>query len=186
MTKTYSISREIGIDAGHRVSTHGSVCANLHGHRYRILAHVVAIEVQTQGVQAAMVVDFGFLKHLMKTRIDHVCDHGMIMYAEDPWLPNLLSSGISLDEIKQKLAAAPHVAIDEIPGVQTKLCVVPFVPTAEKLAEWWFGELAEDVVKLSHDCARLHAVEVWETPNCQATFSPGGAVEELLRGRGVG
>ena len=183
MTRTYAISREIGIDAGHRVSTHGSMCANLHGHRYRILAHVVALEVQSQGVQSAMVVDFGFLKELMMARINRVCDHGMIMCVDDPWLARLLSPGVSLPEIKQQLTTARFVLVPEVAGEQTRLCIVPFIPTAEKLAEWWFAEMADEVITLSQGLARLDAVEVWETPNCRAVFSPGDAIAQLLQAK---
>ena len=35
----FIVRRQIGIDAGHRVMTHGSKCRNMHGHRYTIEAH---------------------------------------------------------------------------------------------------------------------------------------------------
>ncbi len=61
----YTMSREIGIDAGHRVPTHGSKCKNLHGHRYTIQAICKAGFLQSEGEQKAMVIDFGFLKEEM-------------------------------------------------------------------------------------------------------------------------
>ncbi|MEE8246777.1 MAG: 6-carboxytetrahydropterin synthase, partial [Alphaproteobacteria bacterium] len=35
---TYTVTRRLEIDAGHRVMTHGSKCRHLHGHRYVVEA----------------------------------------------------------------------------------------------------------------------------------------------------
>ncbi len=55
----YSVTRRISIDAAHRVSTHGSKCRNLHGHRYMIEATCVARAglLHEDGEQTDMVAD---------------------------------------------------------------------------------------------------------------------------------
>jgi 6-pyruvoyltetrahydropterin/6-carboxytetrahydropterin synthase len=169
---TFTISREIGIDMGHRVPTHGSKCHNLHGHRYRIIATCIAAAVATAGEQKDMVLDFGFLKDVMMQRIDAICDHGMVLWVNDPWLDRFLVKE-NLQHISQLLdRGAKHVFIPEVRDVQTKLCVVPFVPTAERLSQWWYDLMQEDVMKRSNGIAILEKVEVFETPNCSAVFIP--------------
>ncbi len=175
MADTYTITRSIGIDMGHRVFTHGSKCANIHGHRYEITAVCRATKLHKEGVQSDMVLDFGFLKGLMIDHIDYTCDHGMCLSVDDPWLDKFLHHE-NVTHLKQQLSgikAQPHVLIHGIPGTQTKLVVVPFIPTAERLAEWWFGLMELEVDKCSRGLAQLQSIEVWETPNCSASFTPG-------------
>ena len=61
----YTVARQIGIDAGHRIQTHGSKCRHLHGHRYLIEAVCEAGHLHQGGEQTDMVLDFGFLKEEM-------------------------------------------------------------------------------------------------------------------------
>lgn len=175
MSALYRITREISIDAGHRVPTHGSKCANLHGHRYRIIAHCISAKLHSGGEQKDMVLDFGFLKDVMMVRIDTPCDHGMTLWIGDPMLPRLLQvEQVKHLEQRLSLPGATHCLLPGVTGGQTKLCVVPFIPTAEKLAEWWFHEMEADVIKQSRGLAALEKVEVFETPNCSAVFTPPG------------
>ncbi len=161
MSKEFEITREIGIDAGHRVTYHGSKCRNLHGHRYTIQA-TCAGPLFPSGEQEGMVLDFGFLKDEMMRRIDVPCDHGMILWWKDPLLSSLIP-GLSPAMCDQSRAA-------EAVGVCGKLYIVPFVPTAEHLAKHWFEVLAPEIVIRSEDRARLKRVRVLETPNCWADY----------------
>lgn len=180
----YKITRSIGIDAGHRVPTHGSKCANLHGHRYTIEAVCEATNtLQQEGVQKDMVLDFGFLKDIMMQQIDRLCDHGFILHVEDPWAHKLLHYEDNIErrkmwnEFLSKLRPlAPSVTDYYFQhgnrGNPSKVLVVPFIPTAEKLAEFWYYLMRKDVQTQSEGHADLHSVIVHETPNCYATFGP--------------
>ncbi len=165
----YTITREIGIDAGHRVMTHGSKCRNLHGHRYKIQATCIANELHTEGEQTDMVLDFGFLKEEMMNEIDSPCDHGFIFCIDDPWLANFLDyeSRRAARTVIKRGGCCPISADHSEMG---KLYVVPFIPTAEKLAEHWFMRLAPRVAERSGAKASLLRMCVWETPNCYAEF----------------
>lgn len=142
--ETFRITREIGIDAAHRVPTHGSKCRNVHGHRYTIQATCEG-SLKSTGEEAGMVLDFGFLKDEMMATIDGPCDHAAIFWEEDELLPLLRD-------------------------VCSKLQVIPFIPTAENLARYWFELLAPRVVLRSDGHARLVFIKVWETPNCHAVY----------------
>lgn len=140
------IVREIGIDAGHRVTHHGSKCRNLHGHRYTVQAECQG-PLFDKGEQQGMVLDFGFLKELMMDEIDGPCDHGMILWSQDPVLPLVQQAG-------------------------GKVYVTDFVPTAENLARHWYERLAPRVRERSDGQATLTGVVVWETPNCFSAYRP--------------
>lgn len=142
--KKFEITREIGIDAAHRVPDHASKCFNLHGHRYTILATCRGPLIDS-GEQTGMVVEFGFLKEEMMAVCDTPADHATILWEGDPMLEGL----------------RPYLG---------KLVVLPVVPTAENLARYWFDLLAPRVVERSLGHAHLAYLTVWETPNCHARY----------------
>lgn len=166
LASRYTISREIGIDTGHRVMTHGSKCRNFHGHRYRVQTIASAPLLIPSGEQTSMVVDFGFLKEIMMEHIDEPCDHGMILCSKDPWLDAFVKPNL-IEDIQYKAERDGWVAGETYRG---KIYVVPFIPTAECLAQHWFERLKEDVKDRSNGYARLESIIVHETPNCRAEY----------------
>jgi 6-pyruvoyltetrahydropterin/6-carboxytetrahydropterin synthase len=191
MTEYHTIQREIGIDAGHRVTDHGSKCRNVHGHRYTVRAYCEG-KLRVEGEQAGMVLDFGFLKEEMMTVIDAPCDHGMIFWRADELMCKMFEPRIddfdtdlhnfgdhgdfhchtlnewnyTVDDIISKSGYCEARGRDGI-----KIYIVPFVPTAENLARHWFRRLQPRVVRRSGQLARLLKVRVEETPNCWAEYS---------------
>lgn len=172
----YSITRRISIDAAHRVSTHGSKCRNLHGHRYLIEATCSASAgaLHGSGEQTDMLLDFAFLKELMERLISDPCDHSLIACIGDLELLRMLApEGADFEdwksqrqlEIKEQGFSSTSAA-----RLETSLYVVACQPTAERLAEHWFGKLAGPVGEISDGMAELQRVRVWETPNCYADF----------------
>jgi 6-pyruvoyltetrahydropterin/6-carboxytetrahydropterin synthase len=162
MIEQFEITREIGIDAAHRVPLHGSKCRNLHGHRYTIQATCTGPLIEA-GEQSGMVLDFGFLKELMMQEIDEPCDHGTIVWQDDRVLLHMLGLAYYAEPSKPFGAA-----LSEPNG--WKVYVVPFPPTAEELARHWFERLAPKVAERSSDLAKLARLRVWETPNCFADY----------------
>ena len=66
----YEISKEIVFSAAHQIRMHGGKCERLHGHNWRIRAHVRASQLDRIG----MVIDFADLqRHLGEicARFDH-------------------------------------------------------------------------------------------------------------------
>lgn len=167
----YRTTREIGIDAAHRVTTHGSKCAHLHGHRYTV--RVTVEGGLGAGVEQGMTIDFGFLKTLMLELIDKRADHGMILWVDDPWM-NVFAPRYRFDIDTRpwygKLPDGGIVFDDRGSAPFGKLWVIPCVPTAENLAALWFALLAGEVSKATEGRCRVVLVEVDETPNCSASF----------------
>lgn len=160
LEKYHDITREIGIDAGHRIPNHASKCKSFHGHRYTIQATVRGPLVD-EGSSEGMTLDFGFLKEIMMREIDGPCDHGMILWDKDPKLDIFLSTPSFLltpDQVYEAL------------GPMGKLYVVPFVPTAENLSRHWFHRMSPHVLQATQERARLINVRVYETPNCWSDY----------------
>ena len=159
----FTATRIIGIDMGHRVTYHGSKCRNLHGHRYTIEATVGAEELHVSGEEQGMVMDFGFLKKAMMDTIDEYCDHGMVLWIEDPLVPILYPEIVQLIDWKN---ADQVQFFPQGTSATGKLVLTPFVPTAENLAKWWF-ELLQTATPVG---ISMISVKVWETPNCYSVY----------------
>lgn len=180
--KTFTASRQIGIDAGHRVTQHKSKCANVHGHRYTITATVEG-ELIEIGSSSGMVEDFGDLKECMMKAIDAPCDHGMILWIGDTLAERfafctedgkLYYESLYADEVKLYLADIGPLVQNRgyalVKSAVGKLYLVNFVPTAENLAAHWFKCL-QVALKSSGLRARLLSIRVDETPNAFAIYS---------------
>lgn len=160
----FRITREIAIDAGHRIPDHKSKCCNLHGHRYVIQATCEG-ELVEEGEQKGMVLDFAFLKEEMMTEIDTPCDHGLMLSWDDPLI------AVLVPDIHRTLGCndKKRVWSGHRPPAG-KLYLVPFTPTAENLAQHWFSRLSKKVLIRSMERAILTVVRVLETPNCWAEY----------------
>ena len=71
-------TRILEFDAAHRITRHGSKCAHLHGHRYRVEI-TCAAPLDSLG----MVVDFADVKRLVGGWVDERFDHGAILNKDD-------------------------------------------------------------------------------------------------------
>lgn len=145
--RPFCITREIQFDSAHRLQHHNGKCKNLHGHRYRLLVTLEAGSVPTSG----MVFDFGLLKDQVKGWIDANWDHRTLLDVGDPLVDVLTRHGF----------AESVVCLDR-------------APTAENLA----FKLAE-VIETQFSGTwgpniKLSKVELWETPNCCATWTATG------------
>lgn len=135
-----TITRKFEWDMGHRVTNHASKCRNFHGHRYVALFTMEAPLVDNPSASDyGMVMDFAEVKCLLGEIIE-AWDHGFMIWDADPFC-----------ELLQ--------------GTNTKIITVPFVPTAENIAQ----QLLDDAgALLNQKGINLRSVEVYETPNCIA------------------
>lgn len=136
----YYLKTEQSFDSAHFLKGYQGKCHNLHGHRWRVVAEIsgkaLSQETQTRG----MLVDFGELKAILKGICDGF-DHSLIYEADS-------------------LRPATLAALRE---EDFRLIEVPFRPTAEEFARYFYHRLAEE------GCP-VHRVEVYETPNNCAAY----------------
>ena len=131
-----TISAEAFFDSAHFLSGYPGKCANLHGHRWKVVAEVSAPDVGETG----MVMDFKDLKGALRAMADDM-DHSLIM-----------EEGL--------LRPATLQALRE---ENFRIVMVPFRPTAENLARYFFEKLAPEIPGLIR-------VSVYETPENRATY----------------
>ncbi len=175
---TYTVTRRLEIDAGHRVMTHGSKCRHLHGHRFVIEAECRAgvHGLHVSGEQSDMVIDFGFLAEALAREVEAPCDHGFIAAAGDDELLAMFAP-VDADvatwhgDLAAAVARDGHCLTTET-RLATKLYVIARQPTAERLATHWYERLEAEVTRRSAGVAALVAVRVWETPNSMAEYRP--------------
>ncbi len=175
---TLRMSKQIGIDAAHRLPNHGSKCRNLHGHRYEIEA-VCELSVSEQNEHfhtSGMIMDFSFLKEEMMGTFDAPCDHGLILTVEDEAMLFILCpEGESYEawvEVIRSEVQTEGYFFTNHNRLASKLYVIAHQPTAENLARHWFGRLQARVHARSEGLARLVKIGVWETPTSFAEYSP--------------
>lgn len=170
MVDKHYITRRIEIDAGHRIPDHKSKCKNLHGHRYEIWATCEG-ELFDAGEQKGMVLDFGFLKQAMVDEIDQWCDHGLMLYVDDPLVPRMLGENQSAEDYQQlKILVDRDGSSPMLSHPWGKLYFLDVVPTAENLARHWFNRLNPIVKGWLGEQGGLVSVRVFETPNCYSDF----------------
>ncbi len=137
----YYLKSETAFDSAHFLSGYDGKCKNIHGHRWRVVAEIKSETLSEDKQTRGMVLDFGDLKSALKSLCDYF-DHCLI-YEEN--------------SLKQK-------TIEALKEDDFKIIPVPFRPTAENFAKFFFDELE----KIGFDVNR---VEVYETPNNSASYS---------------
>lgn len=173
------ITREIAIDAGHRIAKHGGKCQSLHGHRYVIRATVRgSVQDESAGEEAGMIMDFSKLKVIMMEEIDALCDHALILSVSDG-MAEYLTHPSTLRRVRAQLQDDDGSRLVQASGVfSTKLVFMTRTPTAENLAEMWGLRIQRRVRFDTRGLARLECLEVDETPNCTACYRPDVKEEE--------
>ena len=136
----YYLRTEASFDAVHFLHEYDGRCANIHGHRWRVVAEVQGEELIDHGHNKGMVLDFSFVKNDLRELCDSF-DH-ILMYEKgslkDKTIEALAEEGFSLKELA-------------------------FRPTAENLAKHFYDNLKSK----GYD---IHRIEVYETPNNCAIY----------------
>ena len=141
------VEKEIHIHMAHRIPNNEGKCKNVHGHSYLIQVGVEGRTIKTEGVSdEGMVIDFSILKGLMKEEIDTPFDHALMIYNKDEFI----------DIFKQLQEKGQHIHF------------VPFVPTAENMAKYFFERLEKSLQEL--DITKIAYVKVWETSTSMAIY----------------
>ncbi len=177
----FSITRSIGVDYGHRVMTHGSKCRSIHGHRGTIEVTCAGSALHQSGEQSEMVIDFGFLKDVMMKVIDHAIDHGFVACVDDDellrhFIPDQHDPKQCMAHIKAGIDEKGYwLSTEDEAGrvktlLNTKLYIIPYIPTSERLAEHFFERLKFPVKQQSGGIGELTNLRFWETPNCYCDY----------------
>lgn len=132
-------SRYHDFSAGHRVFNHGSKCADLHGHNYRIHFECQAPTLDDIG----RVIDFGEIKSKLCMWLETNWDHKFLIFEDDPWA----------DPLKQMNPSG--------------VVITSFNPTAENMGLHLLNAVAPG--QLIESSVKLVKVTVEETRKCSAS-----------------
>ena len=136
----YYIRSESSFDSAHFLKGYIGKCSNLHGHRWRVVVELAAERLSEEEQTRGMVLDFGDLKVLLKDLCDNL-DHSLIY-----------ESG----SLREK-------TIEALAEEEFRLVEVPFRPTAENFARYFYEEVKAAGFP-------VHRVEVYETPTNYAAY----------------
>lgn len=137
----YSLKCSAAFDSAHFLSGYEGKCANIHGHRWVIEASFAGDKLQPDGDKRGMLVDFGDLKKAVRGLADKF-DHVLIY-----------ESGTLREKTLEALYEEGF-----------RLIAVPFRPTAECFAKYFYDRLKETRLPIV-------SVTVFETPDNCAAFS---------------
>ncbi len=137
----YKITANESFDSAHFLKDYDGKCANIHGHRWRVLITAGAENLSTDDQTRGMVTDFGDLKKDLREETEAM-DHRLI---------------IERGSLKQTTMAA-------LLGEGFLVESVDFRPTAENFAKYFFDRMtAKGYLVLE--------ATVYETPNNCASYS---------------
>lgn len=136
----YSIISECEFDSAHFLKGYPGKCANIHGHRWRVVCEIETECLITEGIEEGMVTDFKNIRLALKA-LAATLDHKLIY---------------QIDTLKSTTESA---LIEE----GFALCALPFRPTAENLSKYLYDQLKADNWQLRY-------LTVYETPNNAATY----------------
>lgn len=136
----YTLMTEAEFDSAHFLKGYPGKCANLHGHRWRVVCEIAASDLQKEGDERGMVLDFGVLKKALKSLTESF-DHKLILE-------------------KNTLRSTTVKALEE-EGFQ--FIEVDFIPTAECMAKFFYDALDAQGFP-------IHKITVYETPNNAAGY----------------
>ena len=137
----YSLTTSHSFDAAHFLYGYEGKCSNIHGHRWKVEVTVASEDVEEDGQIRGMVVDFKTLKEDL-TKLADEFDHSLVI--EEGSLRETTKNALLEEEFR--------------------IVEVPFRPTAENLAEYFFCEMEEKDYQVV-------LVKVYETPNNCAAYS---------------
>ena len=134
----FTIRKTFKFECAHRlVSSWSKKCQQIHGHSYKLELFLQSNELNEDG----MVIDFGQIKQLFQEELEFF-DHQLVLSEED----------VILDYLTSDI---------EIGGV----VLVPFNPTAENMAKYFFDKLTElfyrneEIRHIKIKSVRIHETE---------------------------
>jgi 6-pyruvoyltetrahydropterin/6-carboxytetrahydropterin synthase len=136
----FTVTSKAVFDAAHFLAMYAGKCRNIHGHRWEISVSVAG-NCETNGEKRGMVVDFGDLKRDLRS-FTEIFDHTLIYERS------------TLSETLYNALREEGFALSE----------VPFRPTAENFAKYFYEKLSV--------LYNIQSVTVFETPDNSATYIP--------------
>lgn len=137
----YYLKTEQSFDSAHFLKDYDGKCANLHGHRWRVVACIKGEELSEEKQTKGMLVDFSEMKECLK-EICGTLDHSFIY-----------EKGSLMKKTEECLSEEGF-----------RMVCVPYRPTAENFARAIYKRLESSGFSMER-------IEIYETPNNCAAYS---------------
>lgn len=145
-----TVSKEITFDCAHMLSGHDGLCANLHGHTYKVQLLITDEPYNQSGASSdQMVMDFKTMKQLLQDEILSSFDHAVIFSAA------------------QFRSEAEMALYEWAKANNMRYVVMPKRTTAECMAEYFVDVIQEAFIEKGITTAYMPkhiGIRVWETP----------------------
>jgi len=139
----FKIKNKIEFDSAHYLCGYNGKCANIHGHRYKLIVSICSSELQKEGHSRGMVEDFSRIKEVLK-EIETFFDHKLLIE----------------DNENGRRAAKALASLEN----EFSIVMLPFRPTCEEMSRHIFNMLKSKGLNVSE-------VELFETPNNSCIYS---------------
>ncbi len=137
------ITKEFSFEASHFLPGYDGLCANIHGHSYRLFVTLRGTPLDSPGhPKDGMLIDFGVLKRLVNSQIVDQLDHSlMVRQGSHPELQALLEG-------------------------QMRIVDFPFQPTCENMLAWMADRIRPELP----EGVELFALRIYETATSYAEW----------------
>lgn len=71
----FEIEKHFTFHAAHQLQHHDGPCSRLHGHSYKLIVRIRAAELHEEGSEKNMVIDFSYLKIVVRDLINNHLEH---------------------------------------------------------------------------------------------------------------
>ncbi len=139
------ITKQFSFETGHALYGYDGKCRNVHGHSYKLYVTVIGKPItDTNNVKYGMVIDFGDLKKMVKTKIVDVFDHATVFNKNTPHV-----------ELAHELEKREH-----------RVLLVDYQPTSEMMLLDFANIIKAELP--SH--IKLHSLKLQETNSSYAEW----------------
>ena len=137
------ITKEFNFEMAHALHGYDGLCANIHGHTYRLWVTVRGdVKKENKHIKDGMVIDFMDLKSIIKPTIINKYDHSLVLNAN-----------------------SPHANLDL--SAFDKVYYLPYQPTSENLV----SDFANSIISLLPENVELLKVVLSETASSFAEWN---------------
>lgn len=156
-----TVTKEVQFDAAHLLTGHEGLCANLHGHTYKVFVEAKGKHPDVEGLipygpSAGMVIDFKDLKKVTNRVIVEPFDHAFI-HDENIKGPDILEGAL----------------VWVCKSFNAKTVAFPGRPTAENMSRVFYQRLEHEIIYEGIQI-ELVSVTVYETPTSFAKYTGEG------------
>lgn len=175
----YTVTTGIHIHFAHHVRGHLGPCISLHGHTWLFQVTLEAKTLDEQG----FVADFDILHETVLQPCHALLDHSLALGQQSYVEIKEALRGVGKELVASRTAIHGHEgqaqamhsgelggAVNETPG-GIKVCVFPFTPTSERIAEWLHSVAS---AAMADDRVQVRKARVYETLHPVESFADFG------------